>query len=176
MNKTFRRLLPLVLASLIALPVHADKGGKHGQGHGRGNDHGQGYDDDRDQDRRGGGRDREWQRDRDDDRRRGDDRRYFDDRSRDIISGYFGAEIRGGHCPPGLAKKNNGCMPPGQAKKWRRGYALPHDLARYPLPYDLLRRLPPPPRGHEYVRVAGDILLIAIGSAMVVDAIEDLVR
>lgn len=22
-----------------------------------------------------------------------------------------------GHCPPGLAKKDNGCMPPGQAKK-----------------------------------------------------------
>jgi hypothetical protein len=22
-----------------------------------------------------------------------------------------------GHCPPGLAKKNNGCLPPGQAKK-----------------------------------------------------------
>jgi hypothetical protein len=22
-----------------------------------------------------------------------------------------------GNCPPGLAKKNNGCMPPGQAKK-----------------------------------------------------------
>ncbi|WP_338547762.1 excinuclease ABC subunit A [Roseovarius phycicola] len=21
------------------------------------------------------------------------------------------------HCPPGLAKKNNGCLPPGQAKK-----------------------------------------------------------
>jgi hypothetical protein len=23
----------------------------------------------------------------------------------------------GGSCPPGLAKKNNGCLPPGQAKK-----------------------------------------------------------
>jgi hypothetical protein len=22
------------------------------------------------------------------------------------------------HCPPGLAKKDNGCMPPGQAKKY----------------------------------------------------------
>ena len=26
-----------------------------------------------------------------------------------------------GGCPPGLAKKNNGCMPPGQAKKLYRG-------------------------------------------------------
>jgi hypothetical protein len=27
----------------------------------------------------------------------------------------------GGGCPPGLAKKNNGCMPPGQARKLSRG-------------------------------------------------------
>lgn len=27
---------------------------------------------------------------------------------------------RGG-CPPGLAKKHNGCMPPGQARKFARG-------------------------------------------------------
>lgn len=26
-----------------------------------------------------------------------------------------------GGCPPGLAKKENGCMPPGQAKKLLRG-------------------------------------------------------
>jgi hypothetical protein len=34
----------------------------------------------------------------------------------------------------------------------------------------------PAPSGHKYVRVASDILLIAIGSSMVVDAIEDLGR
>jgi hypothetical protein len=26
------------------------------------------------------------------------------------------SESKHGHCPPGLAKKNNGCLPPGQAK------------------------------------------------------------
>jgi hypothetical protein len=26
-----------------------------------------------------------------------------------------------GGCPPGLAKKNNGCLPPGQARKFARG-------------------------------------------------------
>jgi hypothetical protein len=31
-----------------------------------------------------------------------------------------------GGCPPGLAKKNNGCMPPGQAKKlYRTGQRFP---------------------------------------------------
>lgn len=30
-------------------------------------------------------------------------------------------------CPPGLAKKRNGCMPPGQAKKVHRGHDHDHD-------------------------------------------------
>ena len=37
-----------------------------------------------------------------------------------IVSDRFGrmyALNSGGFCPPGLAKKGNGCMPPGQAKK-----------------------------------------------------------
>ena len=56
------------------------------------------------------------------------------------------------------------------------GRPLPGDLRYYDLPRDLLMRLPPPPAGHRYVRVAADILLIAIGSSMVLDAVEDLVR
>jgi hypothetical protein len=49
-------------------------------------------------------------------------------------------------------------------------------LRYYDLPRDLLMRLPPAPAGHRYVRVAADILLIAVGSSMVIDAVEDLVR
>ena len=30
-----------------------------------------------------------------------------------------------GGCPPGLAKKHNGCLPPGQAKKLYRGERYP---------------------------------------------------
>jgi len=52
---------------------------------------------------------------------------------------------RAGGCPPGLAKKNNGCLPPGQAKKlynrgqrWpgNYGYAWNYDQ----IPYDLRSR------------------------------------
>ena len=100
----------------------------------------------------------------------------FSDGDRRFIHDYYSTQISAGHCPPGLAKKNNGCLPPGQAKKWRVGYPLPGDLRRYPLPPEVLIRLPLPPAGHEFVRVASDILLIAVGSAMVVDAIEDLGR
>jgi Ni/Co efflux regulator RcnB len=100
----------------------------------------------------------------------------FDDHNRRTINDYYGTQFRSGHCPPGLAKKNNGCLPPGQAKKWQRGHALPGDLRHYDLPRDLLIRLPVPPSGHRYVRVASDILLIAVGSSMVIDAIEDIGR
>jgi Ni/Co efflux regulator RcnB len=94
---------------------------------------------------------------------------------RGIVQEYYGAQIAQGHCPPGLAKKNNGCQPPGQAKKWARGRPLPHDLVYYALPHDLAVRLTAP-AGAKYVRVAADILLIAAGSGMVLDAIEDLGR
>ncbi|HRE17543.1 MAG TPA: RcnB family protein [Rhodocyclaceae bacterium] len=100
----------------------------------------------------------------------------FGDGDRRVVQEYFGNQGRSGHCPPGLAKKNNGCLPPGQAKKWSRGAPLPRDLQYYDLPRDLLIRLPIPPSGQRYVRIAGDILLIAIGTNMVLDAIEDLGR
>jgi hypothetical protein len=33
-----------------------------------------------------------------------------------------------------------------------------------------------PPPGYRYVRVASDILLIAVGSSMVIDGMQDLIR
>jgi len=91
------------------------------------------------------------------------------------VRDYFTAESGRG-CPPGLAKKNNGCMPPGQAKKWSIGRPLPRDVVFYELPAALIVKLTPPPAGHRYVRAAADILLIAVGTGMVIDAIEDLGR
>lgn len=50
-----------------------------------------------------------------------------------------------GGCPPGLAKKNNGCMPPGQAKKlYNVGQRFPtgygHLWNYNQIPNDLRRR------------------------------------
>ena len=90
------------------------------------------------------------------------------------IRQYFGQQFAAGRCPPGLAKKNNGCLPPGQAKAWALRQPLPGGLPYYPLPSDLLARLLPPPAGYQYIRVAGDVLLMAIGSRMIVDAVCDL--
>src|SRR4051812_16884522 len=110
----------------------------------------------------------------DEEDRHGD--RYFNDRHRTVVYDYYGEAFRSGHCPPGLAKKHNGCMPPGQAKKWQVGAPLPRDVVYYRVPQDLVVRLGPPPAGEQYVRVAGDILLISVGSKMVLDALQDLGR
>ena len=99
---------------------------------------------------------------------------YFNDQQRNVIDNYYRQEYHSGHCPPGLAKKNNGCMPPGQAKKWRKGHPLPHDVIYYDLPSAVVVQLGRPPEGHRYIRVASDILLMAVGTGMIVDAIQDL--
>lgn len=91
---------------------------------------------------------------------------------RRIVTDYFSAQAGKGDCPPGLAKKGKRCQPPGQAKKWKQGFPLRDKY--YDLPDELIIRLPVPPLNHRYVRVAGDILMIAVGTGMVVDAIEDI--
>jgi len=101
---------------------------------------------------------------------------HFVDQHRVFIREYHDQEYRRGFCPPGLAKKNNGCMPPGQAKRWQIGKPLERDVIYYDLPPQLVVRIGVPPPGYRYVRVAADILLIAIGTGLVIDAITDLGR
>lgn len=101
---------------------------------------------------------------------------YFEDQQRKDVQTYYGKQSAAGRCPPGLAKKNNGCLPPGQAKKWAMGQALPRDVVYYPVPNSVVVKIGLPPKGYKYVRVANDVLLIAIGSMMVIDAIQDLMR
>ena len=93
-----------------------------------------------------------------------------------IAHEYYVEQFRGGRCPPGLAKKHNGCMPPGHAKRWELGRPLPSNVIYYNVPQQLVMQIGPPPSGHRYVRVASDILMIAIGTGMVVDALQDLGR
>jgi Ni/Co efflux regulator RcnB len=162
----------LLLSALIAMPALAEKPDKAGKGH-KASQH-QKYD--------GGDRDRRGDRDgRDHDQDHDQDGGVdvhvnlgFDDRQRVLVRDYYHDEFQGGHCPPGLAKKGNGCMPPGQAKKWRRGAPLPRDVVYYDLPPSLVVEIGVPPPGYKYVRVAADILMIAVGTGIVVDAIDDL--
>jgi hypothetical protein len=97
-------------------------------------------------------------------------------RDQTMIRQYYGQQFAAGRCPPGLAKKNNGCQPPGQAKQWSQGQPLPAGVPYYSLPQDLLRQLLPPPPGYQYVRVANDVLLMSTGSRMILDAVRDMGR
>lgn len=99
---------------------------------------------------------------------------FFNDNHRHIVREYYGDEFRRGRCPPGLAKKRNGCLPPGQAKRWVIGRPLPRNVVYYDLPPHVAQRIGYPPPGYRFVRVASDILLIAIGTGMVMDALGDL--
>lgn len=74
----------------------------------------------------------------------------------------------GTNCPPGLAKKNNGCLPPGQAKKYRVGGRLG---AYGSLPEALAQMLGAPPRGTFYAMVDKDVLLVSEGTKLVLDAV-----
>ena len=60
-----------------------------------------------------------------------------------------------GGCPPGLAKKNNGCLPPGQAKKlYNVGQRLPLSYgtpwAYNQIPYDVRSHYGLQPYGNYY--------------------------
>jgi Ni/Co efflux regulator RcnB len=95
----------------------------------------------------------------------------FEDHQHTIVRDYYREASGSKRCPPGLAKKNNGCMPPGQAKKWQVGQRLPRNLAYSRVPQEIAVQLGTPPEGHRYVRIASDILLITQGAGQVIDAI-----
>ena len=99
---------------------------------------------------------------------------HFHSVQRQAAQAWFDEPEHRGFVPPGLAKK--GGLPPGQARLWKRGQPLPAGVIGYALPRSLELVLGPPPAGHRYVRVATDILLIAIGTGIVVDALEDIAR
>lgn len=162
-NKT-TYLLNLCLILAIASysgSAHADKGGKHGE---------HGYEDDD----HGGGKhkDKKHKHRKDDDDYDDDHHSHrisFGDRNRVVIREYMVHEYAP-NCPPGLAKKHNGCLPPGIAKK-RYVVGQPLRVEWVPVPRDLLVALGPVPVGYQYVQVDKDVLLISEASHKVIDAV-----
>lgn len=154
--------LALVMVGILTVgSAMADKGGRH-----EGKDR---------REEQGGDRRNDDRKSHDgNERRPTGDGHHFQEQHHVMVREYYSEHYRGHRCPPGLAKKNNGCVPPGQARKWQVGRPLPREVIYYQVPAPLVVQIGPPPAGHRYVRVAGDILLIAIGTGMVVDAIQDL--
>jgi Ni/Co efflux regulator RcnB len=174
MQKIFSvsRLLALALASaLVAAPGFAkDKGDDHpGKGHGK---HAQ---KEEAKAEKRAAKEQEKERKHADKRGDRDEIRpgaYFNDQhrthARQYYSEHYGSAKR---CPPGLAKKNNGCMPPGQAKKLAVGQPVPTGVTLYPVPQPVIVQLPPPPYGYRYARVGNDIVLVQNRNQIVIDVI-----
>lgn len=157
-----RILVALVfLVTAAALPAHAGNPGK-------GNAKGKGPPAERassGKDDRGG-----WS-----EPRGGDGFRRFTDAERRWYRDYWRDQYAHGHCPPGLAKKRNGCLPPGQAKKrYAIGRPLPPGVVLLDVPPYVLGRLPPIEPGYRYGMVDGDLLKLAVGTSLVVDAMVGL--
>jgi hypothetical protein len=94
---------------------------------------------------------------------------------RAVVYQYYRTEYSAGRCPPGLAKKGNGCLPPGQAKKlWVVGQPLPPAVIYEPVPPVVVQQLAPVPPGYGYVRVDNDVLLMDMTNRMVADVINDI--
>ena len=77
-------------------------------------------------------------------------------------------------CPPGLAKKHNGCLPPGQAKKIYRDAVVGHHVppnAVYVMPRHVRAQLPTPPAGYRYAIVNNQVVLVS-STDIVVDIIR----
>lgn len=123
-------MITAVAAVALALPAAAMAQNGNGNGKGNGNGRGQAERAQRDDGDRGGGRGQERAERRDDrgPRAKGDDRRWDERQVRRAVrdgapvvvlrEAPRNVYIQG--CPPGLAKKNNGCLPPGQARQIAR--------------------------------------------------------
>lgn len=101
------------------------------------------------------------------------------ERDRRIVYGYYRTEYANVRCPPGLARKGNGCLPPGQVYARPRpvyvvGQPLPPTVIYQPVPPVLIERLEPVPPGYGYVQVDNDVLLMDMTSRMIADIVNDL--
>jgi Ni/Co efflux regulator RcnB len=94
------------------------------------------------------------------------------DSDRIIIREYLVKEYHA-KCPPGLAKKHNGCLPPGHAKYYYTlGQPLPRAIVVRQVPEPLFMQLTPPPLGYRYVMVDNDVLLVSESTGVVMDVIS----
>ena len=101
----------------------------------------------------------------------------FTAEQRGAAQGWYVETYGRGNCPPGLAKKNDGCLPPGQAKKrYVVGQPLGPGVIYKPIPAELSVRIGKPPEGYLYVTLDGDLLKLAVGTLLVVDAIDGLLN
>ena len=172
------RILALAITSLlIAGPAFSkgkdDDDNGHGKGNGNGNGngkHAQKFEEK--QDKREA---KEYKKAEKRERKEIQPGTYFNDQQRTVVRQYYVQNYSNGkNCPPGLAKKNNGCMPPGQARNWAVGQPVPRGVTVYSVPQPVILQLPPAPYGYRYSRIGGDIVLVQQQNNLIVDIIQGL--
>ena len=172
-SKNSLTIVTLTIASLLmaGTAFAKNQGDDHEKG---GNKHGQKYEDKREKfedksekkaEKNAGKRQRE-------DIKQG---AYFNDQQRTFARQYYTTTYKDGkRCPPGLAKKNNGCLPPGQVRNWAVGQPVPTNVTVYSVAQPVIRMLPPAPVGYRYARIGGDIVLVQQQNNIIVDIIQGL--
>ena len=161
-HKNTHRIVALAIASLFMTgAAFAKDHGDEGHGHGNGK-HGQKHADKQAEkaEKHAAKRERE-------EVKQG---AYFNDQHRTYVREYYTQHYgHGRNCPPGLAKKNNGCMPPGQARNWAVGQPVPRGVTVYSVPQPVITHLPPAPYGYRYARIGNDIVLVQQRNNLIVD-------
>jgi Ni/Co efflux regulator RcnB len=97
---------------------------------------------------------------------------YFNSNQRSYLQSYYHTQFHGHACPPGLIVRDGYCVATGP-RRWRVGAPLT-GITYYALPADVQVRLGQPPTGYHYVRVGTDILMVALTTGIVVDAVTNL--
>ena len=171
-SKNSLRIVALAIASLLMAGTAIAK--KDGEDHEKGgNKHGQKHEDKREK-REDKAEKREYKAEK---RQREDIKQgaYFNDQQRTLVREYYTTTYSNSkRCPPGLAKKNNGCLPPGQVQDLVVGQPVPRNVTIYQVAQPVIRKLPPAPVGYRYERIGGDIVLVQQENNIVVDIIKGL--
>jgi hypothetical protein len=97
----------------------------------------------------------------------------FTVRDRELFAAWAAAEYGKGKCPPGLLKRESQCLTRGHPRKrYTVGLPLPAGVVPAPVPLDLSRRVGMPPIGYRYGMIDGDLVKLAVGSGLAVDALD----
>ena len=172
------RLIALAITAIFAAGPTFAKGNGHGkdddQGNGKGK-HSEKFE--RNNEKNDEKREKREEKAEKRERKEVEQGKYFNDQQRTSVREYYTTTYGNGKkCPPGLAKKGNGCLPPGQVRTWVVGQPIPRNVTVYSVPQPVIQQLPPAPFGYRYSRVGGDIVLIKQQNNVIVDIIQGLLN
>lgn len=101
-------------------------------------------------------------------------REYYRLQQGDLITGKEGKKKK--KLPPGLKKKlsRGGELPPGWQKKVAKGEVLDAEVYRNaaPFPDDLIKKLPPQPKGTVLIKVEGKIIRLIEATRTILDVFD----